>query len=186
MEITMGAMGFLYLVLMIVMALRLSRGTETSLKLRFENFDLISSLNASKERTEKLNEELKAEISVRKETEERIRDSEEKYRTLVDNMQDGVFLVQDEKVRFVNEAFARILGYGADEVIGQEMGKFILPEDMEMVLDRYRRRLAGEEAPREYEIRMLHKDGKTEIVVNLVASQTTYRGRPLPPERSKT
>ena len=39
---------------------------------------------------------------------ETLRQSETLYRTLVDNMQDGVFLLQDERIVFANEAFARI------------------------------------------------------------------------------
>jgi signal transduction histidine kinase len=47
-----------------------------------------------------------------------------------------------------------------------------------MVEQRYRLRQAGIEAPDEYNFHMLHKDGRTRIVVNMVVSITTYEGRP--------
>src|SRR5690606_27555917 len=51
------------------------------------------------------------DISARKKAEAALAQSEQKYRTLIDSMQDGVFLVQNEKLNFVNEAFAELLGY---------------------------------------------------------------------------
>jgi PAS domain-containing protein len=53
------------------------------------------------------NQELRNEITDRQRVEEALRESEEKYRTLIENIQDGVFLIQDLKLQFVNEAFAK-------------------------------------------------------------------------------
>jgi PAS domain S-box-containing protein len=125
----------------------------------------------------KANEGLQAEIIQRKRAEESLRESEEKYHTLIDSIQDAVFVIQDGKMEFVNEPFARMVGYTVDEMIGMDFRQFIAPDDLRMVADRYYQRQAGEDAPREYEFRLLHKDGKTQVFVIMSAALVTYRGR---------
>ncbi|MBU1299910.1 MAG: PAS domain S-box protein [Bacteroidetes bacterium] len=111
------------------------------------------------------------------EKEHALQTSEEKYRMLIDNIQDGVFIIQDAKMQFVNEAFAKIVGYTVEEVIGMDFRELVAPEDLEMVADRYRRRQAGEDVPKEYEFRMLHKDKKTRVIVNMNVGLINYQGR---------
>jgi two-component system cell cycle sensor histidine kinase/response regulator CckA len=117
------------------------------------------------------------DITERKRTEEALRQSEEKYHTLIDNIQDGVFIIQDGKIQFANEAFARVGGYMMEEIIGKDVGVLIAPEDLEMVIDRYRRRQEGKDIPHEYEFHMMHRDGRTRILVNMNVGLITYRGR---------
>jgi diguanylate cyclase (GGDEF)-like protein/PAS domain S-box-containing protein len=105
-----------------------------------------------------------------------LKESEEKYRTLVDNIQDGAFIIQGAKMQFVNDAFAKMAGYTVEEVIGMDFKLLVAPEDLEMVADRYHRRQTRENVPREYEFRMLHKDGKTRVVVNMNVGLVNYRG----------
>ena len=117
------------------------------------------------------------DITERKRTMEALQQSEEKYHTLIDNIQDGVFIIQDAKMQFVNKAFAKLCGCTVEEVMGREFTELVAPEDLEMVADRYHRRQAGEDVPREYEFRVLHKDGRTRILVNMNVGLITYRGR---------
>jgi PAS domain S-box-containing protein len=125
----------------------------------------------------KTNETLQAEITERKSAEEALKKSEEKYRTLIDNIQDGIFIIQDAKIQFANEAFARVAGYTVEEVIGKDYRELVAPEDLEMVAGRSHRRQAGENAPHEYEFHMMHKDGITRILVNMNVGLITYRGK---------
>ncbi len=117
------------------------------------------------------------DITNRKRAEEALKQSEEKYHTLIDNIQDGVFIIQDGKIQFANEASARMAGYTVGEVLGKEFREFVAPEDLEMVAERNQRRHAGEDVPREYEFRALHKDGKTRVLLNMNVGLITYRGR---------
>ena len=41
-----------------------------------------------------------------------------KYRMLIENIQDGVFIIQDAKIKFLNEAFGKNNGYTAEELVG--------------------------------------------------------------------
>jgi PAS domain S-box-containing protein len=125
----------------------------------------------------KTNETLQAEITERKSAEEALKQSEEKYHTLIDNIQDGVFIIQDGKIRFVNEAFARIGGYTVEETTGKDIRELVAPEDLEMAVDRYRRRQAGEDVPPEYEFHMMHKDERTRILINMNVGLINYHGR---------
>jgi PAS domain S-box-containing protein len=107
-----------------------------------------------------------------------LQESEEKYRTLIENIQDGVFLIQDGELKFVNEAFARIPGYTVDEVRGMNFGGLVAPEDLDVVVDRYARMMAGECVPREYEFHGIQKDGATRITLHMTVGLIDYHGKP--------
>ncbi len=117
------------------------------------------------------------DITERKLAEAELKQSEGKYRTLIDHMQDGVFLIQDGKFLFANEPIADMTGYSVEELTGKRFDSFIAPEDREMVLDRYTRRLHGEDVPAEYEFRLLHKDGITAVYINMAVGITLYEGK---------
>jgi PAS domain S-box-containing protein len=110
-------------------------------------------------------------------SEEQLRQSELKYRTLVNRMQDGVFLLQGSRLLFCNEALASMLGYSPAELEGREFLALVDPEDRELVLERYRRRQAGEGVPEEYEFRLRHADGRR-VEVLLRVGLIEYQGRP--------
>lgn len=110
-------------------------------------------------------------------TESALKESEEKYRTLIESMIDGVFIIQDGKMQFVNNALAGFMGYRPAEILNQNFEKFIAPEDFKMVVERNRARLAGEDVISEYEFNLLHKDGKTRINVLIHVSAFTFKGR---------
>jgi len=116
------------------------------------------------------------DITEPKRAENALLESEEKYRALVNSIQDGVFIIQDEKIIFINEAFARMIGYTTGELTGIKFQTLVAPEDLEMVADRYRRRQAGEDVPGEYEYKILHKDGTTRVFVNMQVELVPYRG----------
>ncbi len=117
------------------------------------------------------------DITERKEAEEKLQNSEEKYRTLIENIQDGVFIIQDQKFQFVNEAFANLAGYEVEEIIGKDFREFISPEDMAKVFDHYTRRQAGENVPHEYEFNALHRDRKTRLIMNMTVALINLGGR---------
>ncbi|MBI5204174.1 MAG: PAS domain S-box protein [Nitrospirae bacterium] len=117
------------------------------------------------------------DITATKKIEAAIKESEEKYRMLIENIQDGVFIIQDAKIKFLNEAFAKIIGYTAEELVGIDIQKLIAPEDLDIVMERYQERLAGKDVPKEYEFLMLHKDGATRVIVNMLVGLADYQGR---------
>ncbi|MBD3165140.1 PAS domain S-box protein [bacterium] len=119
------------------------------------------------------------DITERNEALMRLRQSEEKYRTLIDSIQDGVFILRDGIFAFANDALADLVGYDREELHGQPFPPFIAPEDRDMVKQRHARRMRGEEVPSTYEFRLLHKDGSTRVHVNMSTSVLQFEGRPV-------
>jgi len=101
------------------------------------------------------------DISERKQAEERLRESEERYRSIVEYSHDGILIV-DESYRFiyVNEELCRILGRSAKEIIGQDFRKFLDDESRELVSNRYILRQKGVETPPRYEFNVVRKNGE--------------------------
>lgn len=108
---------------------------------------------------------------------EEIKAELEKYRSLVEYNQDGVFLIQDEIVKFCNTALASMIGYEVEEVIGKAFRALIAPEDLPMVFKRYKERQAGLKAPSSYEFRLLHKNGKSRVYVDINVGLIDYQGK---------
>lgn len=104
--------------------------------------------------------------------------SEEKYRTLVNNMLDGIFINQDRKLVFANHALARLTGYELEEMLNQPFHTFIYPGERERVEGYYRNRTKGIPVPDEYETRLAHKNGERDIYVIHKVSLIEYLGRP--------
>ncbi|CQR56720.1 diguanylate cyclase [Paenibacillus riograndensis] len=104
--------------------------------------------------------------------------SEEKYRELVNNMQDGIFITQDLICRYVNEALAQMLGYETEEMVGQPFEQFVSLPEREKVTHYYTRRVEGKQAPFEYETKLMHKDQIREVIVIHKVTRINYMNRP--------
>jgi PAS domain S-box-containing protein len=122
-------------------------------------------------------QKLRSEVSERKRAEETLRESEEKYRLLVENANDAIFIAQDEVIKFPNPKTEEMISYTEDELAKTPFVNIIHPEDREMVLDRYKRRLMGEELPSTYSFRIINHAGE-ELWVQLNAVLITWEGRP--------
>lgn len=107
-----------------------------------------------------------------------LRESEERYRRLIELLPDAVAVHQDGLVRMVNLTGARMLGYESpEEVIGRPVLDFVHPDDHAVVRERIRAQLErGERAP-PLEERFLRRDG-TAIPVEVTAAPFMLGGRP--------
>lgn len=117
------------------------------------------------------------EIVARKRAEQALREAEGKYSAAVQQAKDGVVIIQDAKLQFVNAAMADMVGYPAADLMDMPFLRYLVPEHRVMVAARLEARLAGEEVPPVYDIKLLHKNG-TAVEVELSASVIQYRGRP--------
>lgn len=71
-----------------------------------------------------------ADVTEKKKTEQRIKESEQLYRTVVESMNEVLMMVDnDDRILFVNNRFTEILGYKPEEVIGRIGYEFLIPED---------------------------------------------------------
>ena len=153
----------------------LHRVTKGDLEARVRGDSDVELLESLKKVTNQMIGSVHEEISERKQVTADLRTSEEKYRTLIENIQDGVYIIRDSRILFANEAFARMTGYSLKDAIGMEFQKFVAPEDLSMVAERYNRRQKGESVENEYEFRILHKDGITRVYVNIHTDVITYK-----------
>ena len=76
-----------------------------------------------------------------------------------------VALDRDWRFTYVNAATARLVGGVPADLVGQVFTERIAPEDRDMVLARYRRRMAGEAVADTYEFSLLHLDGERRIAI---------------------
>ncbi|MFH1746245.1 MAG: PAS domain S-box protein, partial [Planctomycetota bacterium] len=84
------------------------------------------------------------DISQRVRAQEIIRESEERYRTLVESMGDGVALVTDGKVQYASPSLCRIVERPAEEIIGRSPAELVVPEHARLAAERVQAVLAGE------------------------------------------
>jgi len=68
--------------------------------------------------------------------------SERRYKTLVEEINDGYFVIQDERIAFANQAFCRMHGARLDEVLGRPFRDFVAPDCRERVFAAYQAALA--------------------------------------------
>jgi two-component system sensor histidine kinase/response regulator len=116
------------------------------------------------------------DITGQKEMEQKLIESEERYRTVIEHSNDGVTIVQKEKHVYVNNKYLDMFSYETlKEVLGKPIIEVIHPDDRDMVLDHVRKRIGGETRYAQYTFRGLRKDGS---IVYIEVSGTTmlYRG----------
>lgn len=95
---------------------------------------------------------LEIEISERLIAEDMLRDSEEKYRLIFENANEGIFLTHNAQIQFINPKAYEITGYLPKMVMGKPFTNFIHPDFREMVVDNHYRRINGEDVAESYDI----------------------------------
>jgi PAS domain S-box-containing protein len=120
---------------------------------------------------------LSTDITDRMRAENALKESEEKYRSLVEQATDGIAIIQDGRILFVNRPGASLLGYTPEELVGMEFSEILVPESRYELEERYRRRMGGEDVPPIYETKLLPRKGEA-IDVEINAGVINYNGRP--------
>lgn len=101
------------------------------------------------------------DITERKKAEEALQESEERFRSVVENSHNGILMVDDSfRLVYVNDELCRIFGYPREEIVGQDFRKFLDEDSVSLCQDMYLRRQRGKKVPSSYELRMVRKDGE--------------------------
>ncbi|WP_135612695.1 PAS domain S-box protein [Methanococcoides sp. AM1] len=113
----------------------------------------------------------------RKKTETALKASEKKYSTLVENGNDGIVIIQDYLLKFVNQKFIDISGFPKKELIGSPFFNLVSTEYKELSMKRHEQRFSSNNIPNNYEIDILSENGSL-IPVEISGSVIEYEGKP--------
>ncbi|MFO7968058.1 MAG: PAS domain S-box protein [Archaeoglobaceae archaeon] len=86
---------------------------------------------------------------------------EEKYRTLVENANEGILVIQDGKIMYANPKAMEISGYSNDEIIFRSFFEFVHPDDRELVVRHYKEGIGDKKHFDSYQFRFKDKKGRT-------------------------
>ncbi|RLC38004.1 hypothetical protein DRH27_03330 [Candidatus Falkowbacteria bacterium] len=112
------------------------------------------------------------DITSRKLTDEALRESEEKYRKLVNNMEEGVAIINPTGyINFANRALQKIFKYSGQELKKLHFSKLLHPNDHNLVISRFNSRLAGKKVITNYDFRIIDKNGYIKYI--------NYSGSPI-------
>jgi len=109
------------------------------------------------------------------ENEKRLRESEAKYRKLIETAPEAIYVVENERVVFCNNHALEMLGYSREEMMGIPMEKINHPEDWGQARDRYLSRMAGKSLAKSVG-RHVAKDG-TVLWIECVGEQIEWEGK---------
>jgi PAS domain S-box-containing protein len=117
------------------------------------------------------------DISERKRADEALAESEEKFKMMADTSFAAILLVQENKFIYANPAALAILGYTAEEIIGQDFWTPVSPEFKEEIKNYGITLLHGILIPGRFEIKFVRKNEETGWA-DLTVAPIKYHGRP--------
>ncbi len=116
------------------------------------------------------------DITERKQAEEAVRESEALFRSLADNANAIIAIVQGTHFIYTNPYFSLLSGFSQDELLAMDISQVIAPSFHPLVLERAEKRQAGDTSlPIRYEFAILTKDSE-ERLVDFSAARTEYHG----------
>jgi PAS domain S-box-containing protein len=100
------------------------------------------------------------DITERKNIEARLLENEEKYRQLTETAQDIIFSIDLKgQLTYVNKTGQKISGYTVKELLKKNINELMLPEQLEIINKRIRKRIAGDKKINIYETEFINKAG---------------------------
>ncbi len=118
------------------------------------------------------------DITEQKKAEEKLKESEEKYRTLVEGSLAGTYIFQDGKFKFASGQILSIFGFTPQEVLNtRKILEIVHPEDRKKVIKLFTSNLKGDISKSGFQFRIIKKNGEiawVEVLNNLI----NYEGKP--------
>ncbi|MEF8874869.1 MAG: PAS domain S-box protein, partial [Candidatus Thermoplasmatota archaeon] len=102
--------------------------------------------------------------------------SEKKYRTVVKNSHDAIYIYRGDEFLFVNDRAVEITGYSREELTDMKIWELLHPDDRQRVRNIGEKRTEGDDAPSEYNVRLITKEGKTKYL-HLTVTPIDFKGQ---------
>ncbi len=118
------------------------------------------------------------DITERKRAEQELRESEQKFRNLIEGSIEGILIRRGNKLVFVNQHLAEIFGYSTDELLGlKSIDALFVPASRSLMRKFYRDRVRGDPAPERYEFEGKRKDG-SRVWLEVSVRAVVWEGAP--------
>lgn len=115
------------------------------------------------------------DVTEKVKSKEALKISETRYQNVINNVLEGIFVIQDDYVVYANPAVERITGYELNEMVDRKFIEAVFEEDRQMVLENYNKRMKGETLP-SYDFRIKAKDGSVNwFLIN--ATKINWEGK---------
>ena len=150
------------------------RPSRRSIELEIEN--LLATDQASRADMAVALQKLQSEISIRRQAEKALHDSEERYRSIIENSGDAIYLLYNHKFEIINHKFEEMFGITPEEANGPDFNfmNLVAPESRPLIEDRMKRIARGENLDPRYEFTAVNTDGK-KIRVETSVSYIKYK-----------
>lgn len=118
------------------------------------------------------------DITEHKAANQKIVDNETRFRSLVEQDIAGIVIIgADGVLSYANPAMLRMVGFDPREAIGQPFGRFMAPDQREILMLQLARRIRGEAVRTQFETALLSKDGRrVDVIVH--ATRASFDGKP--------
>jgi len=117
------------------------------------------------------------DISLQKEYEANIIKSEYKYKSLVDSVRDIIIVIQDDVIKFANQRAVELYGAPLNKIINQPLLKFVHPESVKMVTQRYADWRNGKKVSNDFRLKLINSK-KEKVKCDVCSSTIIYEGKP--------
>jgi PAS domain S-box-containing protein len=154
--------------------------TQAETALRQANEELERRVEARTVALQAMHAQLRRELAEREQAEAALRATETRYRTMIEQVNDAVLVLQDGKTVYRNPAREKMLERTPEDpqaATSQSFLDFVAPEDRERVREYYQKRLRGEPVPDAYELTLVSLKGRR-VMVEVRPRVIEYEGRP--------
>lgn len=159
--VALGMMALLFSAVLVTTALRIGRNIAESLRLRYENTELVDTLTTSKGELERTNARLTAEVAERQRAEGELRNSHQFLEKVMDSATNAIFVLdpQGRLTRF-NRALKQIAGCNEGQLLGQPFPTLLSPKSRKPVLEQFSRVTAEGHTTTPFEAELVDVDGR--------------------------
>ena len=116
------------------------------------------------------------DITLRHITQQALADSEQRYRSFIEELPLSMAIIQDDRLQYINPKGCELIGYSSAECLVKPILSLIEAADRPLLIDAYKRHARGEPAPDNYDVRLQSKSGNI-IDCRLQVGRVQWEGK---------